>query len=147
MAVLTHNNYRFNREPSAVEVRVKKYPLDADGYFDEYVKLEERHPRTMSQTRFLVIEERIPYAIEIVLRKGFSFEGYSVLRATLSYLGTVISIQDWSIPKGFDSYEPSFEDQILHLEANDPILNGKIMKGAKFVFETLSISQRYQISF
>lgn len=138
MVILIHGQ-------NEVEVRVKKYPLDQDDYFVEHVKLGEREPRTAPQTRYLIAEDGVNYAIEIVLKQRFNFDGHSRIRATLFHLGVLISVKDWDIPDELGKKERIKEDATFYLEANDPILNGKIIKGARFAFQTLNIDQRYHL--
>jgi hypothetical protein len=126
-----------------VEVRLKKYPLDQDAYFEEYVKLGAREPATAPQNRYVIADDNATYAVEIVLKSGFNFEDYSWVRATLTHLDTVISIKDWYRPGNLDKSHCIREDTALYLEADDPIVGGKIMKGAKFAFQSLTIGKEY----
>jgi hypothetical protein len=131
MAILIH-------EDNKIEVRVKKYPLDSNDYFAEYVKLGERAPITGIQTRYIIAEDGVTYAIEIVLKKGFYFGEYAKVRARLTHLGTKISIKDMDRPTHLGDFEATKSDMVFFLEANDPIVDGKIVKGARFAFQALA---------
>src|SRR5450432_3099073 len=141
MAILIHKG-------GEIEVWIKKYPLDGDEFFDEYVKTGERQPKDDPQSRYINVEANAAYAIEIVLKKGFNFEDYSGICVSLQHAGSEVCWQYWERQDDLGDETKLRSDQVCTFEAKDatclgepyePAVDGKTIKKARFSFDALEI--------
>ena len=119
-----------------VEDRIKRYP---DGtYFDEHVKVEEREkPWERECTRYIVGEDGVTYTIEFTLRKGFSFDGYNIVKASLHLGDSDKSICHHHFYKPIDCDGIIKDDVTRELGYANVTVSGKKMLGTRFAFKSL----------
>jgi len=119
------------------EVRIKRYP---DGtYFDEYVSTREREKSEVRNCdRFIIGEGDVTYTIDMTLKKGFNFVGYSHVRARLYIPGQEDSVSCIDLPRPLKiKKKTTIADVSESMKYADVVVGDRKMLQTRFAFRSL----------
>jgi hypothetical protein len=131
----------------SVEVRLKKYPLENDSYFEEYVKVGDRDGMTNSKYRYVIAEAESEYCIEVAVKAGFKLDENTHVLVEVFHKDQRIVLEEFDGSSTLNRKHCTKADMVYLVKDTQTVAsNGRVFQGARLTFENLSIGKLFMIS-